>query len=115
MRRLAGLFELRRELKEIEDTVLQLKAEVRNLTFVNSGLHVVCSDVTAENLKLKIENESLHCEIQLLLKEDIIPAHCKSGEITHDRGKSEVHYHYQDERNDSIKTTYDPNNVRKYT
>lgn len=54
------------KLGELNEKILNLKSEVRNLTFVNRALLKTCSDVNDENLHGKIENEALKCEIDLL-------------------------------------------------
>lgn len=58
MRDLVTWRKMVRELSEAEEEKKMLKTKLRNMVFVNEALHKACSDLTLENLKLKIEVET---------------------------------------------------------
>lgn len=54
------------EIRRLSEESLSYKTKLHNLKFVNRALHLTCSELNSENLKLKIKNETLQCEIELL-------------------------------------------------
>ncbi len=60
------LMNLIHEVEVLNAEVLKLKSEKRNEGFVNKALHLACTELNNENLELKINNETLKCEVELL-------------------------------------------------